>query len=117
MIKATFCHPKKLANSDTWVLEVLSTTSLDIQQSMFKLTMKSNACVTMVKSLDVNPSMWLQCTFSTSRVFAYAFLEYFKLAKLITNLGLVVKMFFQKFYTFHNFPYVFAYEEWCVECP
>ncbi len=31
MITATFLSPKKLGNSDAWVLEVLSTTSRDIQ--------------------------------------------------------------------------------------
>jgi hypothetical protein len=59
VIKATFCHPKKLANSDTWVLEVLLTTSFDIQQSMLKLAMKSNVYTTMVKLLYVNPLTWL----------------------------------------------------------
>ncbi len=31
MIMTTFLSPKKLGNDDAWVLEVLSTTSLDIQ--------------------------------------------------------------------------------------
>jgi len=117
VIKATFCHPKKLADNDTWVLEVLLATSLDIQQSMFKLAMKSNACATMAKLFDVNPLTWLQCTFLASKIFVCAFFEYFKLAKLTTNLGLVVKMFSQKFYTFHKFPYAYAYEEWCAKHP
>jgi hypothetical protein len=86
VIKATFCHPKKLVDSDIWVLEVLSATSIDIQQSMFKLTMKSNVCVTMVKPFDVNLLTQLQCTFSASKVFTSAFFEYFKLAELTTNL-------------------------------
>jgi hypothetical protein len=54
VIKATFCHHKKLVNNDTWALEVLSATSLDIQQFMFKLALKSNVYTTMVKLLDVN---------------------------------------------------------------
>jgi hypothetical protein len=53
VIKAIFCHPKKLGNSDIWVFEVLST-SLDNPQSLFKLTVKSNACATLVEPLDVN---------------------------------------------------------------
>jgi len=117
VIKVTFCHPKKLADNDIWVLEVLLAASLDIQQSMFKLAMKSNACATMAKLFDVNPLTWLQRTFLASRVFACAFFEYFKLAKLTTNLGLVVKMFFQKFYTFHKFTYAYAYEEWYAKHP
>ncbi len=62
MIKVTFYHPKKLVDNDTWVLEVMSIASFDMQQSMFKLVMKSNACTTIVKPLDVNPLTWL-CTF------------------------------------------------------
>jgi hypothetical protein len=55
VIKVAFCHPKKLDGSDVWVLEVLLATSFDIQQSLFNLAMKSNACATKVKPLDVNP--------------------------------------------------------------
>jgi hypothetical protein len=141
-----FCHPKKLVDSDTWMLEVLLVTSFDIQQSMFKLAMKSNACTTIVKLLDVNPLTQLWHILSTFRVLACAFPEYFKSVeiamvqvfgsvedkqcfsslafcksklcnRLPTNLGLVVRMFSQKFYTLQNFPYAFAYEEWHVECP
>jgi hypothetical protein len=32
--------------------------------------------------------------------------------ELTTNLGLVVKMFSQKLYIFHNFSYASTYEEW-----
>jgi hypothetical protein len=61
VIKVAFYHPKKLVDNDTWVLEVLLVASFDMQQSMFKLAMKSNACTTMVKSFDVNPLTWF-CT-------------------------------------------------------
>ncbi len=87
MIKVTFCHPKKLADNDIWVPEVLLAASLDIQQFMFKLAMKSNACATMTKLFDVNPLTWFQRTFLASKVFACAFFEYFKLAKLTTKPG------------------------------
>ncbi len=82
MIKVAFCHPKKLGDSDTWVPDVLLTTSIDIQQSIFKLTMKSNVCVAMAKSFDMNPLRWLWCILSTSKVHACAFPKYFKLAKI-----------------------------------
>jgi hypothetical protein len=52
VIKVALCHPKKLVDSDTWVPKVLSTTSFGIQQSMFKLAMKSNVYITMVKPFD-----------------------------------------------------------------
>ncbi len=139
MIKATFCSPKKLADNDVWVPEVMSTSSLDIEQFMFKLAMNSSACTTMVKPINVNPLTHLWHTLSTSKLFAYSFLEYFKLVeiamvqvigsvedercfislafgksklcnRLTTNLGLVVKMFSQKFYTLQNFPYAKAFE-------
>jgi hypothetical protein len=68
-IKVAFCHPKKLGSNDVWVLEMLSITSLDIQQSLLKLAMKSNACVAMAKPLDVNPLTHLWRTLSTSIMF------------------------------------------------
>jgi hypothetical protein len=73
VIKVVFCHPKKLGSSDVWVLEVLSIASLDIQQYLFKKTMKSNACVAMVKPFDVNPLTHLWRTFSTSIMLTYSF--------------------------------------------
>jgi len=119
----------------------MSTSSLDIEQFMFKLAMKSNACTTMVKSIDGNPLTHLWHTLSTSRLFVYSFPKYFKLARIImvqvissikneqcfislafynfklcnqltTNLELVVKMFSQKFYILQNFPYVQAFKQW-----
>lgn len=76
VIKTYFCHPKKLGNSDTWVLKVLLVASFDIQQYIFKLAMKSNAYIAMAKLLDVNPltplvhfsSIYNACMFF-SRVF------------------------------------------------
>jgi hypothetical protein len=82
VIKIAFCNPKKLANSDVWDPKVLSTSFFDIEKSMFKLTMKSNACVVMVKPIDVNLMMCLWYTLSASKLLIYLFLEYFKLAKI-----------------------------------
>jgi hypothetical protein len=55
VIKVAFWNPKKPVDNDVWVLEFLLSSSLDIEQFMFKLNMKSNACATMVKLIDVNP--------------------------------------------------------------
>ncbi len=139
MIKAIFCNPKKLASSNVWVPKVMSTSSLDIEQYMFKLAMKSNVCTAMAKLIDVNPLTHLWHTFSTSKLFVYSFPKYFKLVEitmvqvisnikdeqcfislasynfklcnqLTTNLGLVLRMFSQKFYTLQNFPYVEAFK-------
>jgi hypothetical protein len=82
VIKVTFCSPKKLAGNDVWVFEVLLTSSLDIEQSMFKLALKSNACVVMAKPIDMNLLMHLWCILLASRLFAYSFLEYIKLVEI-----------------------------------
>jgi hypothetical protein len=82
VIKATFCGPKKLTDSDVWVPEVMSTSSFDIEQSMFKLVMKSSACITMAKPIDVNPLTHLWHILLTSKLFAYSFSECFKLVEI-----------------------------------
>jgi len=72
-------HPKKMNINNVWMSKVMLATSHDVQQSMLMLAMKSNACATMAKPLDVNP---LTCIFSISKVLAYFFLEYFKFVKI-----------------------------------
>jgi hypothetical protein len=62
------------------MFKVILTTSHDVQQSMLMLAMKSNACATMAKPLDVNP---LTHIFSISKVLTYSFLEYFKFVKIV----------------------------------
>jgi hypothetical protein len=82
VIKVAFCSPKKLAGSDVWVLEVLSTSFFNIEQFMFKLTMISNACVGMAKLIDMNLSTHLWRIFSASKLAVCYFPKYFKLAKI-----------------------------------
>jgi hypothetical protein len=82
VIKVAFCSPKKLASSDVWVLEVLSTSSFNIEQSMFNLTMISNAHVTMAKLIDMNLLMHLWRIFLASKLLVCSFPKYFKLAKI-----------------------------------
>jgi hypothetical protein len=66
VIKETYCHPKKVANFNVWVLEVLSIASLDIELSMFKLSMKSNVIHAMAKPSDENLISHLLCTLLAS---------------------------------------------------
>ncbi len=82
MIKVAFCSPKKLAGNDVWVLEVLSTSSFNIEQFMFKLTMISNACVAMAKLIEMNLLTHLWRIFSASKLVVCSFPKYFKLAKI-----------------------------------
>jgi hypothetical protein len=51
---------------------------------MFKLAMKSNACVAMAKVIDMNPLMCLWCILLASKLLACSFLEYFKLVETTT---------------------------------
>jgi hypothetical protein len=55
VIKKHIATPKKTNNFDVWVFEVLSTTSLDIEQFLFKLSMESNAVDAMAKLTNENP--------------------------------------------------------------
>ncbi len=67
---------------DVWVLEVLLTTFLDIQQSILMLTMISNALDTVAKLANLNPLTQLLCIILTSKMISCSFLKYFKLAKI-----------------------------------
>jgi hypothetical protein len=68
--------------SDLWVPIVLLVVAFDIEQSMFLLSMKSNAIDAMAKPIDVNHVFCLWCTLLTSRVLFFSFPKYFKLAKI-----------------------------------
>jgi hypothetical protein len=57
------------------MLEVLSTSPLDIQQSMFNLAMKSNTLDAMAKPTCLNPLTLFWCTLSTNIMFSYSFLS------------------------------------------
>jgi predicted outer membrane lipoprotein len=81
VIKKAYCHPKKVGNFDVWVLGVLLAIALDIAQSMFKLSMKSNVVDAMAKTSDVNLVSHLSRILSASRVLSFSFPEYFKLAR------------------------------------
>jgi hypothetical protein len=54
VIKITYCHSKKMGNYDVWVPRMLLVIALDIEQYMFKLSMKSHAIDAMAKPSDVN---------------------------------------------------------------
>jgi hypothetical protein len=74
VIKVAYCQPKKVC-TNVWVLEVLLASPLDIQQSMFKLAMKSNTLDAMAKPTYLNPLTLFWCTFSTNILFSCSFLS------------------------------------------
>jgi hypothetical protein len=125
-----------------WVFEIFLSNSLDIQQFILKLAMKSNALDAMVKPINANSISHLWCTLLTSKVIFYFVKRYFKLVviamvqvfgsveddkcfsvlalykyklcnQFTNNLGLVV----EKFYNWHNFAYANAFDIWCAKCP
>ncbi len=69
VIKVAYYQPKNVC-TNVWVLEVLSTFVLDIQQSMFKLAMKSNTLDAMAKPTCLNPLTLFWCTLSTNIMFS-----------------------------------------------
>ena len=61
---------------------LLSAHLLDSQQSLFKLSMKSNAANAMREPMDQNPLTLIWRTISTSKVLSSSFLEYLKLSEI-----------------------------------
>ncbi len=69
--KEAYRHPMKVGNYNVWIPKVLLTSSLDIEQYMFKLLMKSNGVDAMAKFPNENPIFHLSHTLSTSRVLSF----------------------------------------------
>jgi hypothetical protein len=121
--------------------ELLSSSALDIQQSLFKVTMKVQAKGCMLPPFDKNPFTRLWDIVSGSAVLTKMILEYLKLAeircvfvlgsvddertfsslkflksrlrnRLEDKLPLVVKMHGQNFYTQETFPYKQVLDSW-----
>jgi hypothetical protein len=120
---------------DVWVHDVLSITFVGIQQSMFKLAIKSNVLDAMVKPTNLNLFTQLWHIPLIIKVLFYFFLAYFKLLEiamvqvlgsmedvhcfnflafkksklcnqLTNNLCIVVRIFYQFFFALHNFPHI-----------
>jgi hypothetical protein len=134
--------PKKCGISfiEVWIPQLLDSIALDLQHSLFVLTMKNNSKA-MVKLHTCNPltRLWKQLT--SSQIVTHKIPKYIKLVeiavlqvigsmedelcfnmfnfmktklrnKLMTHLDLVTRMFGQKLYTLENFLYNQAIEKW-----
>jgi hypothetical protein len=145
VIKFVYYVPKKhgLVGNGLWIPLMLNPTTLDVQRSLFILTMKDNCHVAMVEPCSHNllTILWIQLI--TSQIVVCQMLKYIKLTKiaviqvlgsiedewcfntfsfmtnklqnrLTTHLDLVICMFVQRFYTFENFPFHQTIEEWKV---
>ena len=138
VLKNHYCHAKVLQGDAG---ELLSSSNLDNQLGLFKVTMKANAEAACSPPLSVNPVVKLWNTLSQSRHLQKLISEYFKLAeigcclvlgsvedercfstlkflkschrnRLEKHLPLVVRMFGQKYYTLGDFPYRDAIDSW-----
>jgi hypothetical protein len=120
---------------------IFSSSSLDIQTTLFKQMMRAQASKVMKKPIDINPVMRLWRSIDANSYLRHALSEWLILAeiamvivlgsvqdqstfsivsfmknrlrnRLSTNLGLVVGFKSQRFYTLDTFPYDSAYESW-----
>lgn len=144
ILKDVFCHPRSVVAVDgevAWVHELLSSTALDEQMCMFKMSMKANSKSVMAPPFTVNPMTKLWQILGSNSMLLHAFPEYFKVAqmaitlvlgsiederafstvgfvkgklrnKLGEHLPLCVQMFTQKFYGLKSFPYSEAVQVW-----
>jgi hypothetical protein len=121
--------------------ELLSASKLEVQQGLFKVTMRANAQAACTPPFYVNPLVKLWCQLITSQHLCKLISEYVKLAKigsvlvlgsvedercfsclkflkscqrnrLCKHLPLVVRMFGQKCYSLEDFPYSEAIDSW-----
>jgi hypothetical protein len=67
---------------------MLSTSTLDIQQDFFKMTMKNQIVVIMQLLFDLNLLIHLWHTISSSRILCHNPFEYFMLVEIGSNLVL-----------------------------
>ena len=149
VLKKFYCHAQLLQAESPDVdggrpytaPEMLSASKLDNQQSLFKVTMRSNADATLGPPFHVNPVIKLWRNLSQSRHLGSLISEYFKVAeigccmvlgsvenercfstlkflkschrnRLGKHLPLAVRMFGQKFYTLQTVPYKEAIDSW-----
>ena len=137
-VESKTLKPKVKGANPVVILSLLSAHLLDSQQSLFKLSMKSNAANAMRELVDQNPLTCIWRTISTSKVLSSSFPEYLKLAKvglvqvigsvedercfsalnfiknknchcLTKNLELSMRIFAQKFWTLEDFPFQEAF--------
>jgi hypothetical protein len=144
ILKAHYGYPcpfRTVQNPDGMSDPVLSLASLDMQASLFRLTMKENAHSMMKKPFDINPVTRMWRCIEANSFLRHSLSEYVKVAKiaivivlgsvqdertfstltfmknklrnrLTTNLAMVVGMKSQSFFTLNDFPYDAAYESW-----
>jgi hypothetical protein len=82
MIEQHYCTPKQLDASNSWVYESLSRETLDLQSSLFKMTMKTQSSKAMEepKAENLVTKLWRQL--ATSSPLLVRLFEFMKLVEL-----------------------------------
>jgi len=90
IFKASLCQFKKVRLNEVWVPRQFSTTTFNLQISLFVLTMKNNAKLAMQKPFDANLLTKLWRTYSSSQILEQKIFEYTKLVELVVQvIGLI----------------------------
>jgi hypothetical protein len=91
VVKGLFCYPKKIGVVEDVVIEFLCASTLDVQKSMFKFTMKSNAQAALGLLHSINPLTKTWKIFTNFIILFCKISKYVKLVKIamIQVLGLV----------------------------
>jgi hypothetical protein len=82
IIKRHYYISQKLGVDRRWVSKALSKEILDLQTSLFKLTMKSQASKAMVEPRDENPVTKLWCQLATNNLLVHLLSKFMQLVKL-----------------------------------
>ena len=143
MLKDFYGQSRVVQNRDESMVvpEMLSGSSLDTQQALFKLSIKANCEAACAPPFNVNLLVRLWRTLTSSRHLCKLIPKYIKLAeigsvlvlglvedkrcfssvkflkscqrnRLDKHLPLVVRMFGQQYFTIQNFPYKEAIDSW-----
>jgi len=82
VIKQHYCTPKQLDAFGSWVYESLSRETLDLQSSLFKMTIKTQASKAMEEFKDENLVIKLWHQFATNSLLVVHLSKFMKLVEL-----------------------------------
>jgi hypothetical protein len=82
VIKQHYCTPKQLDAFGSWVYESLSRETLDLQSSLFKMTIKTQASKAMEEFKDENLVIKLWRQFATNSLLVVHLSKFMKLVEL-----------------------------------
>jgi hypothetical protein len=87
IINTAFYQPKKVGPNEVWVSGLFSTIALDLQRSLFVITMTKNVKLAMHKPFDVNPITKSWKTFISLQILEDKISKYIK--QVVLGQGLI----------------------------